>query len=407
MNVEPLKPSIIETVAKRPFWILPVIIVSQFAGASVWFAGNAVLGDLQKLWSLGNQALGYMTSAVQLGFIAGTLFFAFLAISDRFSPRRVFFICCLFGAVSNLFIYLVANGLFSLLMLRFLTGFFLAGIYPVGMKIAAGWYKEGLGKALGFLVGALVVGTAFPHLLKGYGQSVAWETVILSVSLIAFGGGILMLLFVPDGPYLFKGTRFDRKVLAVIFQSRELRSAALGYFGHMWELYALWAFVPVVIINYAAQKTAIDINVSFWAFCIIAGGGLGCAGGGVMSRKTGSASIALIQLIASGICCLLSPLFYSAPVEIFLGGLLFWGIVVVGDSPQFSALVAQTAPKELVGSALTIVNCIGFSISIVSIQLLTFLFNHISMKYIFLFLIVGPLFGVFALWPLLRPDQRP
>ncbi len=175
----------------------------------------------------------------------------------------------------------------------------------------------------------------------------------------------------------------------------------------MWELYALWAFVPVVIINYAAQKTAIDINVSFWAFCIIAGGGLGCAGGGMMSRKTGSASIALIQLIASGICCLLSPLFYSAPVEIFLGGLLFWGIVVVGDSPQFSALVAQTAPKELVGSALTIVNCIGFSISIVSIQLLTFLFNHISMKYIFLFLIVGPLFGVFALWPLLRPDQRP
>jgi len=393
-------------VVKRSFLILPVIIVSQFAGTSLWFASNAVLGDLQQLWSLGNQAIGYMTSAVQLGFIVGTLCFTFFAVSDRFSPRMIFFICSLLGAASNLSIYFLAQGLVSLLVLRFLTGFFLAGIYPVGMKIASGWYKEGLGKALGFLVGAVVVGTAFPHLLKSYGQSVAWETVILSVSGISFAGGILMLLFVPDGPYLFKGTRFDRKVLAVIFRSRNLRSAALGYFGHMWELYALWAFVPVVIINYTAQKTAVDINVSFWAFCTIAAGGLGCAGGGMISRKAGSASIALIQLIASGICCLLSPLFYSAPVTIFLGCLLFWGIVVAGDSPQFSALVAQTAPKEFVGSALTIVNCIGFSITIVSIQLLTFISDHISLKYIFLFLIVGPLFGVFSLWPLLRPDQR-
>lgn len=395
-----------QAVAKRPFWILPVIIVSQFAGTSLWFASNAVLGDLQQLWSLGNQAIGYMTSAVQLGFIVGTLCFTFFAVSDRFSPRMIFFICSLLGAASNLSIYFLAQGLESLLTLRFLTGIFLAGIYPVGMKIASGWYKEGLGKALGFLVGAVVVGTAFPHLLKSYGQSVAWESVILSVSVISLAGGILMLLFVPDGPYLFKGTRFDRKVLAVIFRARNLRSAALGYFGHMWELYALWAFVPVVITNYAAQKTAVDINVSFWAFCIIAAGGLGCAGGGMISRKAGSASIALIQLIASGICCLLSPLFYSAPVAIFLGCLLFWGIVVAGDSPQFSALVARTAPKEFVGSALTIVNCIGFSITIVSIQLLTFLSNHVSLKYIFLFLIVGPLFGVFALWPLLRPDQR-
>jgi hypothetical protein len=161
---------------KRPFWILPTIILSQFTGTSLWFAGNAILGDLQQQWSFGTHALGYITSAVQLGFIAGTFCFAFFALSDQFSPR---------------------------------IGFFLAGIYPVGMKIAAGWYRQGLGKALGFLVGALVVGTAFPHLLKGSDQSVLWETVIIYISSISLAGGILMLVLVPDGPYLFKGTKFN------------------------------------------------------------------------------------------------------------------------------------------------------------------------------------------------------
>ena len=175
---------------KRPPWILPAIIFSQFAGTSLWFAGNAVLEDLQLQWSMGNASLSYMTSAVQLGFILGTLCFAFFVIADRFSPRLVYFVCSLLGALSNLLICLVAEGLASLLVFRFLTGFFLAGIYPVGMKIAAGWYQKGLGKALGFLIGALVLGTAFPHLLKGAGHSVPWETVILSVSGIALLGGI-------------------------------------------------------------------------------------------------------------------------------------------------------------------------------------------------------------------------
>ncbi|MGD8763020.1 MAG: MFS transporter, partial [Desulfobacteraceae bacterium] len=170
---------------KRPSWILPVIIISQFTGTSLWFASNAVMGDLQREWGLGISALGYMTSSVQLGFIAGTLLFAFLNISDRFSPRIIFFACSLSGALSNLCIYLVAQGLPSLVLLRFITGFLLAGIYPVGMKIAAGWYEKGLGRALGYLVGALVVGTAFPHLLKSFGQTVAWENVIIAISIVS------------------------------------------------------------------------------------------------------------------------------------------------------------------------------------------------------------------------------
>ena len=379
--------------------ILPVIIFAQFAGTSLWFAGNAVLGDLQRQWHLGDAALSHTTSAVQLGFIAGTLVFAFFTIADRFSPRVVFFICSLLGALSNLGIYAAADGLVSLVALRFSTGFFLAGIYPVGMKIAAGWYRKGLGAALGYLVGALVVGTAFPHLLKSSGRSLAWEHVILSISAISALGGVLMLLLVPDGPYTVTVTRFDRKAFAAIFRSRDLRFAAFGYFGHMWELYTLWAFCPVLIRAYGAGAGQ-PLNVSLWSFWMIAAGCLGCIGGCIVSFRLGSSSIAFYQLLASGICCLLSPLFFQAPLEIFLGFLIVWGIAVVGDSPQFSALTAQTAPRELVGSALTIVTSIGFLITIISIQFTSFLTDFLSPQYIFLFLVPGPIFGLIHLWPL-------
>ena len=395
-------PSDKDVAKKRPPWILPAIIFSQFAGTSLWFAGNAVLEDLQLQWSIGNASLGYMTSAVQLGFILGTLCFAFFVIADRFSPRIVYFVCSLLGALSNLLICLVAEGLASLLVFRFLTGFFLAGIYPVGMKIAAGWYQKGLGKALGFLIGALVLGTAFPHLLKGASQSVPWETVILSVSGVALLGGISMMILVPDGPFSLKGTKFDSKALIFIFQSKGVRSASFSYFGHMWELYAFLAFVPVILANYVATNPEASFNIPFWSFCIIASGCLGCAGGGIISRKTGSASVAFAQLAASGICCLFSPLFFYLSADFFLGVLVFWGIVVSGDSPQFSALVAEAAPRELVGSALTIVNCVGFSITIASIQLTNYLSGFIPPNFIFLPLTVGPLMGLFSLFPLLR-----
>jgi MFS family permease len=386
-------------VIKRAKRILPIIIFSQFAGTSLWFAGNAVLGDLQRQWQLGDAALSYMTSSVQLGFITGTLLFAFFTISDRFSPRVVFFLCSLLGALSNLGIYAAADGLISLLVLRFSTGFFLAGIYPVGMKIAAGWYRRGLGEALGYLVGALVVGTAFPHLLKSTGQSFPWEHVIVWISAISALGGILMLWLVPDGPYAVTGTKFNSKAFAVIFRSRDLRSASFGYFGHMWELYTLWAFFPVLIKAYGAAAGQ-PLNVPFWSFGVIAVGCLGCIGGGILSFKLGSPSIAFFQLLVSGVCCLLSPLFFQAPPEIFLGFLILWGIMVVGDSPQFSALTARTAPRELVGSALTIVTSIGFFITIISIQFTNYLTDLMSTQYIFLFLLPGPIFGLVNLWPL-------
>ena len=259
-----------------PRRILPAIVFSQFTGTSLWFAGNAVLPDLQRLWGLSSDALAYMTSSVQLGFIAGTLVFAVLAISDIFSARKIFLICSLLGAFCNASVYLFADGLASLVVFRFLTGFFLAGIYPVGMKIAAGWYQRDLGKAMGFLVGALVLGTAFPHLLKALGHSLPWSSVLLSVSAIAAFGGLVMFILVPDGPYLSKGAKFDPGVLRVIFQSKNFRSSACGYFGHMWELYAFWAFIPVILATYIGAGTIVRFDISLWAFFIIGAGAIGC-----------------------------------------------------------------------------------------------------------------------------------
>jgi MFS family permease len=338
---------------------------------------------------------------VQLGFIAGTLAFAFFAISDIASPRRVFFVCTLAGAAANAASYALAEGLASLLVLRFATGFFLAGIYPVGMKIAAGWYRSDLGKALGFLVGALVLGTAFPHLIKGLGQALPAQQVMLGVSVLAVAGGAAMLALVPDGPYLSKGARFDPRALVSVFSAARFRASAFGYFGHMWELYAFWAFLPFVLATHAAIR-GVEITVSLWAFAVIGIGTLGCIAGGLVSLRRGSARVAFAQLFASGACCVLSPLMFHAPTPVFLAFLLFWGIVVAGDSPQFSALNAAYAPRELVGSALTIANCIGFAITIGSIELLNAVAAPLGAQWLFVLLAPGPVLGLVALLPLLR-----
>lgn len=387
--------------SQRPARILPAIILSQFAGTSLWFAGNAVLPDLQRDWGLPPDTLGDITSAVQLGFIGGTLVFAVSALSDRFSPRLIFFCCALLGAAANGCSVLLENDVGLLLALRFATGFFLAGIYPVGMKIAAGWYKADLGRALGYLVAALVAGTAVPHLIRGLGGNLPWEGITLAVSAIAAGGGVLMFMAVPDGPHLSAGARFDPRALAAVFKSPKFRASAFGYFGHMWELYAFWAFAPALLAAYA-QSQGLSLNISLWAFAIIAVGSLSSAVGGVLSTRFGSASVAHRLLSVSGLCCLLSPLAFMAPPLVFFTFLLLWGLAVIGDSPQFSALNAQSAPPERVGSALTIANAIGFGISVVSIQLLNSTIGWIEPQFLFVLLLPGPIFGLWSMRLLLR-----
>ena len=375
-------------------------MLSQFAGTSLWFVGNVILPDIQQHLELGKGALGNITSFVQFGFIAGTLVFAILAIADRFSPSKVFFVSSLIAAAANLSIVWFNTNAFQLMLFRFLTGFFLAGIYPVGMKIAADWFEKGLGKALGYLVGALVLGTAFPHLLKVSSLQLSWEKVLLFTSVFAAIGGFLIFLFVGDGPFRKQSQQFHLRNIVRIFHSKDFRAAAFGYFGHMWELYTFWAFVPVILVMNENSKS---ISVPLWSFIIIGIGCFSCIAGGYLSNRIGSARVAFISLLISGLCCLCSYLFIEASSTTFLPFMLLWGITVISDSPQFSALVAQTAIPEIKGTALTFITSVGFAITIGSIQLLDWMFNNVDLKYrIFIVLCFGPLFGLIALYRLVK-----
>ena len=379
--------------------VITIIVIAQFACTSLWFAGNAVIADIQQSLGIDNSWIGYLTSAVQLGFIKGTLIFAVLTISDRYSPSKVFFISALLGALTNLGTYW-AKSPELLLSLRFFTGFCLAGIYPVGMKIATDYRQKGLGKALGYLVGALVLGTAFPHFLKAFASSIPWSYVIFVTSGCAFIGGLAVFLFVPNGPYRKKSQQPDFNLFFNIFKNRPFRLAAFGYFGHMWELYTFWAFVPSILLFYS-QSNEISFNSSIYSFFIIAIGGLGCIFGGLVSKQLGSEKVALWALITSGICCLISPFIYDLSFPLFIAVLLIWGFTVVADSPQFSTLVAQSAPKSATGTALTIVNSVGFSITIFSLLLINQLIEHWPTTTLII-LVVGPLFGTSSIFSFIK-----
>jgi MFS family permease len=265
------------------------------------------------------------------------------------------------------------------------------------MKIASDYYQKGLGKSLGFLVGALVVGTAFPHLLKSMTANLPWRYVVFFTSGLSVLGGLAMVLLVKEGPFRKKGQRLKLGTFLTGFRNRNFRAAAFGYFGHMWELYTFWAFVPVMLSAYKSSDQ-VNLNVPFFSFLVIASGGIACFLSGVLSQYFGAKKIAAVSLSLSGLCCILSPLFLSGtPFFIFLLFLFFWGLVVVADSPLFSTLVAQNAPEQSRGTSLTIVNCIGFAITIVSIQILNLWFQNLNVRYIYMLLAIGPLLGVLAL----------
>ncbi|MDB2385369.1 MFS transporter, partial [Polaribacter sp.] len=354
--------------------VLVFIVIAQFCCTSLWFAGNGIMDNLVDNFNLEPQAVGYLTSSVQFGFIIGTLLFALLSIVDRFSPSKVFFSSALLGGIFNLGLLIESQNITSLAAFRFFTGFFLAGIYPVGMKIATDYYEKGLGRSLGYLVGALVLGTALPHLLKDILQDISWQSVLIATSTLSFFGGIAILLFVPNGPYRKQSSKINLKASFLIFKNTSFRKAAFGYFGHMWELYTFWTFVPILLTTYATYHNTDSLNISLLSFFIIAVGSLACILGGFLSEKYGELKIASTSLLCSGLCCLLSPIvLLYGNYSIFIVFLLFWSMVVIADSPLFSTLVAKAAPQEEKGTALTIVNCIGFSITIISIQLLSFL----------------------------------
>jgi MFS family permease len=379
--------------------VLPVIVISQFFCTSLWFAGNAILPDLAKHFHLENSNLAHFISAVQFGFITGTFTFALSGIVDRFVATRLFFVCSLLAALCNISIVILDTNETILLASRFMTGFFLAGIYPVGMKIASDHYQKGLGKSLGLLVGALVLGTAFPHFLKGFNTNYSWKFVLYATSSLSVLGGLIMMLFVAKGEFSTSSKKIDFSAISKGFRIQNFRKPALGYFGHMWELYTFWAFLPALILSCKTKHNLSNINVSQWSFIIIASGSVACVMSGYLAQYFGTKKVAVSALFLSTCCCLTSPLFliYSNVYALFFF-LIFWGMVVIADSPLFSTLVAQNAPIESKGTLLTITNCFGFSLTIISIQLLGKLTAVITLEYLFVFLSIGPILGLAAMF---------
>jgi MFS family permease len=285
----------------------------------------------------------------------------------------------------------------ALLVWRVLTGFFLAGIYPVGMKIAAQWYPRGLGAALGMLVGALVLGSAVPHALRAAGAQLPWPSVMIGVAALSAAGGLLLVWLVPEpehGAARTTGLRWT--ALGTLATDRRLRASVLGYFGHMWELYTLWVLVPAILATRLAGPA-----LSWASFAVIGIGFVGCVAGGLAVRRAGSARVAGLQLAVSGVCCLAAPWLMHADAGWFAAWLLVWGVTVVGDSPQFSALAARHAPSDRVGSVLTLMNCIGFAVSILSIELFVGLAARHPLEDLLPWLAVGPVLGLLALGPLI------
>ncbi|MCE3282579.1 MAG: major facilitator superfamily protein [Chitinophagaceae bacterium] len=376
--------------------VLPGIVIAQFLCTTLWFGGNAVADDLiLNELDLPEKTIAWVISAVQFGFISGTLVYALLNITDRYQPSKLFLASAIAAALSNAAI-LAAGDLALVLLLRFFTGFFLAGIYPVGMKIAADHFGKDLGKVLGYLVGALVLGTAFPHLLISQAIHPSWRSVLLSISAMAVIGGIIMALFVPAGPFRSPVQKLDIGLSIKVFRARAFRLAAFGYFGHMWELYAFWAFLPLIIAHYNTRHE-VYLNVPFFSFLVIAVGCLACIASGFISQRIGAGKTAFTALACSCACCLFSPLAFSLPLEPFLAFLFFWGWMVIADSPMFSTLVAGNAASSEKGTALTIVTCIGFFITIGSIQLLDTLRQAVDTAWLYIFLAPGPLLGLIAM----------
>lgn len=385
--------------AATPARVLPVLVLAQLAGVSPWFAVNAVMPALQRDYGWNAAAVGTLTSAVQLGFIAGTLLFALLAVADRFSPRRVFLLCSLAGAACTLAGASSAGNFQQLLLWRTATGFFLAGIYPVGMKIASQWFPQGLGGALGWLIGALVLGSASAHAVRAVGTALPWTMVFHAVAAAAALGGLLLYAALPERPRPGgQGPGLRWQALGSIWTDRKVRASVFGYFGHMWELYTMWVLVPAILATRLSGATQ-----SWAAFVVLGVGALGCIAGGAWARRIGSARVAAWQLGVSGLCCVLAPWLLRSGDVPFALWLLLWGITVAGDSPQFSALTAQNAPPQAVGSVLTLVNSIGFGISILSIQLFVTLAERHDLAALLPWLGLGPLLGVWALRPLWRP----
>jgi MFS family permease len=377
--------------------MLAIVAGAEFLGMTLWFSATAAAPAIAGELGLTASGTAWLTMAVQAGFVAGTLCSAALNLADVLNARRLFAAGCAAGAAANAAIPLV-EGAAAVVLLRLATGFSLAFVYPPGLKIAAGWFLERRGTALGIVVGALTVGSAFPHLLAWAAAAVPWRTLMWVSSALALAGGGLVLATVEDGPYVSASAPFDPHAVRQVLGNRGVRLATLGYLGHMWELYAMWTWMPAfAAASMAASGYQGGRTGSLVAFLAIASGAIGCVMAGRWADEWGKARVAGGAMVVSAACALGAGAVYGGPLPLLLALAIVWGFSVVADSAQFSALVSEFSPRTLVGTALTLQTCAGFLLTMASMRLLPAVAASAGWQWAFLLLVPGPALGAYAM----------
>ncbi|HEV7242463.1 MAG TPA: MFS transporter [Thermoanaerobaculia bacterium] len=383
------------------FRALTLVALAQLLAMGLWFGVSAVAPQIAAEWRLSESTAAWLTLAVQLGFVAGTLLSATLNLPDVIRVRHLFALCALLGAIANVVLAAFVENVSVAIALRFVTGLMLAGVYPPGMKIIATWFKTGRGFALGVLIGALTLGKASPYLVNAFGSE-NWRVNVGFASIGAVLSSLLVLRFVKDGPHALPNQPFDPTQIMRVFANRGVRLANFGYFGHMWELYAMWTWAPVMIRASVAASGDSPRFAEAASFAVIGAGAIGCVVAGLVADRIGRAVVAAAAMAASGACCLaIGFLFGKAPVALLVLAAI-WGATVVADSAQFSACVTEYADPRYIGTALTLQTCIGFLITTISIRMMPLLVERVGWEWAFAFLAPGPLLGILAMMRLRR-----
>lgn len=384
---------------------LATIAVGQLFALSLWFSASAVAPQLRDLWSLSTGQEAGLTLAVQLGFVVGALLSALFNLADVVPSRRLFLVSALGGAVANLGLLFMSESTVAFTLgLRFLTGVFLAGVYPAGLKVMSGWFKTGRGMALGVLVGALTLGSASPHLVRGLGLE--WQGVVIAASAFTLIAAAMMTR-VGDGPYEIPAQRFRWQQLGIVVRNGGVRLSTYGYLGHMWELYAMWTWTAAFLAASAAAFGRSYGSIPLITFAVIGVGGLGSWWAGSLADRLGRTRVAGGAMAVSGTCAALTPVVFGMAPWVVVPVMLVWGLTVVADSAQFSTMVTETAEDAVRGTALTLQTAVGFLLTLVTIRWVPAIAESVSWRWAFPVLAVGPALGVLAMVRLARsPHAR-